>query len=379
MNAAIRSSAVIIIVAAFALSAFLFPDPALGKSSPRYGEQYCDLVQYGCTTIQYQIVEKTVTRGRRKKTIKVIQKKVSPQWEELWPDETEREIVKRLNRMNGKLKGGMVIAYPLDMAGKTYMDYAPFPLTREGGGEKLIVVDLGRLAFAAYDEYGKLRKWGPIAGGRSGLRTPPGEYLIKSKRGGGYRSGKYPKGCGEEVGGVCSPMPFAMHFRTGYALHGGYLPGRHASHGCVRMYWQDAKWLNREFAPIGTRVLINWYPEGKPWVFTPPEGPAAPEPIQAEMAAEPAALSEPAGRFLHGLICELLAALNLKRCDHEVMEDGMEASLRPLIRSIMGPVGEALADGNPGPSLARSSALGLQRFLSGGGLAPHGSAGVMTP
>jgi lipoprotein-anchoring transpeptidase ErfK/SrfK len=39
-----------------------------------------------------------------------------------------------------------------------------------------------------------------------------------------------------------------MFFHRGYALHGSYdVPGYNASHGCVRMFVKDAKWLNQEF------------------------------------------------------------------------------------------------------------------------------------
>ena len=39
-----------------------------------------------------------------------------------------------------------------------------------------------------------------------------------------------------------------MFFHGGFALHGSYeVPGYHASHGCVRMFVNDAKWLNEEF------------------------------------------------------------------------------------------------------------------------------------
>jgi lipoprotein-anchoring transpeptidase ErfK/SrfK len=56
-----------------------------------------------------------------------------------------------------------------------------------------------------------------------------------------------------------------MHYFRGYALHGSSsVPGYRASHGCVRMFIEDARWLNEEFVTIsedsfmkGTRVVIT--------------------------------------------------------------------------------------------------------------------------
>ena len=57
-------------------------------------------------------------------------------------------------------------------------------------------------------------------------------------------------------------MPFCMYFHGGYALHGSSeVPGYNASHGCVRMFTQDAEWLNKKFISIGgnksTEVIIQ--------------------------------------------------------------------------------------------------------------------------
>ena len=60
-------------------------------------------------------------------------------------------------------------------------------------------------------------------------------------------------------------MPYCMHFFRGYALHGSStVPGYRASHGCIRMFIEDARWLNEEFIDIpysdeykGTKVIIE--------------------------------------------------------------------------------------------------------------------------
>ena len=55
-----------------------------------------------------------------------------------------------------------------------------------------------------------------------------------------------------------------MHFFMGFALHGSdIVPGYPASHGCVRLFTEDARWLNEDFVETaeegsaGTRVVID--------------------------------------------------------------------------------------------------------------------------
>lgn len=75
-----------------------------------------------------------------------------------------------------------------------------------------------------------------------------------------YMSKAYPGGnyIDPETGEGLGNMPYAMFFKGGYALH-GTVPGNFsklgspASHGCVRMYPQQAKELNRIVRKIGAR------------------------------------------------------------------------------------------------------------------------------
>jgi len=39
-------------------------------------------------------------------------------------------------------------------------------------------------------------------------------------------------------------------------MHGSTLPGYHASHGCIRMFEDDAHWLNKEFTEKGTIIQV---------------------------------------------------------------------------------------------------------------------------
>jgi L,D-transpeptidase ErfK/SrfK len=185
-------------------------------------------------------------------------------WNKLWPDPYERDIVKRLNRMNTLLRTGMLIAVPSNLSQIDTMSIAPFQLKVEPPGAKLVMIDLSLLAWGAYDSSGNLIKWGPASGGRDWChdvnqpcKTVTGSYQIYDIRGIDCFSTKYPI---DEGGGA--PMPYCMFFHEGYALHGSTdVPGYNASHGCVRLFIEDAQWLNEEFArlPGRTKVVVLPY------------------------------------------------------------------------------------------------------------------------
>ena len=203
-------------------------------NAKRYGAKLCDSPEYECYTVQ---------RG--------------DSWKKLFPDDDERMTAMKINRMNVQIYKGMIIAIPKSF-GSSFMDHAPFPHDGEATGNKYIRVSLSKLAFGAYDENGQLQYWGPISGGkgycpdiRRGCHSPSGQFAIYNKGGSGCASSKYPVGRGG------APMPYCMFFHGGYALHGSYdVPGYHASHGCVRMYPEDAKWLNKTFTHGESRVPV---------------------------------------------------------------------------------------------------------------------------
>jgi L,D-transpeptidase ErfK/SrfK len=276
------------------LAGVMLAGQARAAGSGRYGEKYCSEAGYHCVTVSK-----------------------NGSWEKLWPDAREREIVMKLNRMNIRLRPGMLIAVPDDMTGKTFMDYSPFPAKMEpekekvprreqgragakspparlevkdkdkdtdqdgepkeervgllrdetagpAAGEKVIIFDPQLLAWGVYGADGRLVRWGPAVGGRAycpdierGCRTRTGVTTIRAKRGPYARSNKYPVGC---QGSGCAPVPFFMEFFPGYGFHASKeVPGYHASHGCVRMYYDDAKWLSEEFIEVGTKAIIRDY------------------------------------------------------------------------------------------------------------------------
>lgn len=193
------------------------------------------------------------------KGFKCVQVKPGDTWEKLFPDARERELVKRLNRTNMAIYHRKWIVVPTNMKELDITALSPFPDHIPAPGQKLIVVNLAWQAFGAYDQYGYLVHWGPMSGGKGYCNdinrpctTVTGNYNVIRKQGASCVSNKFPV---NTDGGA--PMPFCMHFYRAYALHGSTLPGYHASHGCVRLFFEDAQWLNNDFADIGTRVVIT--------------------------------------------------------------------------------------------------------------------------
>lgn len=188
-------------------------------------------------------------------------------WEKLFPDEQQRDIVQRLNRSYNYLWAGKIIVIPRELAKKTILDFAPFPLRIAGEGEKQVIVDQEKLAWGAYDSSGQLVKWGPVSSGRDrcsdssrSCRTMTGVFRFFSKENERCRSNVYPVGRGG------AKMPFCMYYHKGFAMHGSHdIPGYRASHGCIRMFTRDAEWLNHNFVEVsndknnflGTKVTVR--------------------------------------------------------------------------------------------------------------------------
>jgi hypothetical protein len=115
------------------------------------------------------------------------------------------------------------------------LQYSPFP-TNYGWGAargRLLVVDKPAQAFAAY-EAGTLVRWGPVSTGRDGLQTPSGLFHL-TWRSRGRHSTVDPD--------WFMPWYFNFHNDRGISFHEFTLPGRPASHACVRMLERDARWL----------------------------------------------------------------------------------------------------------------------------------------
>lgn len=128
-------------------------------------------------------------------------------------------------------------------------------------GRKTFIFNPNSLTWGVYTADGKLVRTGHGSGGRHhcpdvgrGCKTPSGTFSIHSKMGPSFRSSRYPLPRGG------APMPYAMFFSKYYAIHGSNdVPGYNASHGCIRVYPSDARWLNQEFLSHGSRVIVRPY------------------------------------------------------------------------------------------------------------------------
>jgi hypothetical protein len=191
-------------------------------------------------------------------------KKLYISWCEAFPDGEQRNNLIKINRRNTLIWKNHCIAFPNKEF--TYENYSPLPLASEVK-EKIVIADLKNLAWAVY-ENGKLIRWGAANGGmgrcrETGLfkcKTPIGNWKVIRKEGYVIKSKLYPIECNDKK--ICGhPMYWYVGFRPqGEGFHGdAHLPGINISHGCVRILKEDAKWLNKYFVEIGTKVIILPY------------------------------------------------------------------------------------------------------------------------
>lgn len=151
--------------------------------------------------------------------------------------------------------------------------YSPMPKTIEQlhVEYKAIVVDLTAQVFGAY-EWGNLVHWGPVCSGDRRHPTPSGTYHLN------WRARVHTS---TEDRTWVMPWYFNFDNDQGLALHEYSMPGRPASHGCVRMLAADARWLfdwgeewtigedTREVTRPGTLVLLVGdydFTSAQPWL-----------------------------------------------------------------------------------------------------------------
>ncbi len=151
----------------------------------------------------------------------------------LWKIAPEKhwEIIKKVNRIDEKhLILGKTIFIPNNLAKALRFCPVPKNLIKAEDFNRILCVFLDIQYFGAYEK-GKLLFWGPISSGKKGHETPKGKYkaIWKAKE---YSSKKHNN----------SPMPYSINYScAGHFIHQQSLPGRPASHGCVRLLMRDAK------------------------------------------------------------------------------------------------------------------------------------------
>ena len=159
------------------------------------------------------------------------------------------------------------------------LDLAPFPRTLAAVRDtaKLLLVSLRLQAFAAYDS-GQLVQWGPTSTGRKSKPTPAGLYHATWKD-------------RDRISTVDDEWRLFwcvnIDNHEGVSLHQYELPGRPASHSCVRLLESDAMWVygwaeqwklsaGGRLAATGTPVVVfgAWaWGKRAPWKHL-PEHPA---------------------------------------------------------------------------------------------------------
>src|SRR5262245_46362326 len=117
-------------------------------------------------------------------------------------------------------------------------------LWRPAGQPLLAIVALGEQRVTIYDAEGRILR-APVSTGQTGYETPAGIYSVIQKEAEHY-SNLYDD----------ASMPFMQRITwSGIALHAGVLPGRPASHGCIRMPHGFAQRLF-DLTNLGLRVIV---------------------------------------------------------------------------------------------------------------------------
>jgi len=140
----------------------------------------------------------------------------------------------------------------LFLAGLLALALTPFSSASAFAAKLVAKVDISTQTMVV-SQNGKVKyKW-RVSTGRKGYSTPTGTYSAKwlSRH---HRSRKYNN----------APMPYAVFYHRGYAVHATYDTkrlGRVASHGCVRLAPENAATffsLVQKNGNSNTRIVISY-------------------------------------------------------------------------------------------------------------------------
>lgn len=197
-------------------------------------------------------------------------------------------VLEKINRVDrNRLERLPVLVIPLRWVSDERA-YSPSPTSFKSAATvpKVLVVHQPGQFFAGY-EFGRLVRWGPVSTGRASSPTPSGLFHL-NWRSPGRKSSLNPQWF----------MRWYFNFDNarGLSLHAYTLPGRPASHGCIRLLERDARWVfdwgeSWSLSRDGRRVLesgtplwiVGRYDFGSPapwrspgWLVTPVELPPLP-------------------------------------------------------------------------------------------------------
>lgn len=138
----------------------------------------------------------------------------------------------RIDKSNLKLVDSIIVPDKFD---DDFLAYSPFPYTVESIFDvpKLVLFSYSIQAYGVY-EFGELVKWGPSSLGSKAHPTPTGLFFTNWK--------------GEEIQSTVDDewilrWNFNIENKEGVGWHQYELPGYPASHSCLRLLENDAKWL----------------------------------------------------------------------------------------------------------------------------------------
>jgi len=115
-------------------------------------------------------------------------------------------------------------------------------------GPRKLTIQLHRQQFE-YSEGGDVVHAGQVTTGSSEHPTPKGSFRILSKER-DKRSGSYTNYFDDPT-----PMPYALQFSGPYYVHEGWVAGQAESHGCVRLHYEDARFVY-ERMKVGDRIVV---------------------------------------------------------------------------------------------------------------------------
>ncbi|MCG9973342.1 L,D-transpeptidase [Christiangramia crocea] len=184
--------------------------------------------------------------------------------------EEQLETILAINRIERRrLRPQRPIVIP-ECASADFNTYSPFPeeVYFLKCIPKTVLISQRVQAFGLY-ENGELVKWGPVSTGKRSTRTPNGLNY------GNYKAKRKISTVDESW-----IMPYYFNFMNfeGIGVHQYSMPGYPASHGCVRLYMDDAKHIfnwaemweveNAQITRNGTPFMVFGeydYDSEKPW------------------------------------------------------------------------------------------------------------------
>ncbi|WP_036602911.1 L,D-transpeptidase [Olivibacter sitiensis] len=147
----------------------------------------------------------------------------------------QRYVILALNRLDGYRYRSVDSLVVPDSTWSDIKSYSPFPSELETLKDvnKIVIFSYPLQAFAAY-VHGKLLRWGPTSMGRKDAQTPTGLHFANWKK-------------EEHISTVDDEWLLKWNFnimnKEGVGWHLYALPGIPASHSCLRLLEEDAKYL----------------------------------------------------------------------------------------------------------------------------------------